>query len=65
MKTIVRTNNQTETDLEHEVSGFLFNVISASALILGVWGVACLVSGLLSGGIVSLVQGYFTAITGM
>jgi hypothetical protein len=65
MKTIVTTNNRTETDTQQEVSGFLFTVVSASALIIGIWGVACLVSGLVSGGFVSLVKGYLTALTGM
>lgn len=65
MKTIVTSNNRTETDLQHEVSGFLFTVVSASALIIGIWGAACLVAGLVSGGFMSLVKGYVTALTGM
>ena len=65
MKTIVTSNSRTETDLQHEVSSFLFTVVSASALIIGIWGAACLVAGLVSGGFMFLVKGYVTALTGM
>jgi len=65
MKTISNTRNQTRTDLDHEVSQFLFTLISASALLLGIWGTVCLLSAFLSKGILSTVQGYFTALTGM
>jgi hypothetical protein len=65
MKTITTTTSRTETDVQHEVSGFLFTIVSASALILGIWGIACLASGLLNGSLMSLVRGYVTAITGM
>lgn len=65
MKTIVTTTSHTETDVTQEVSGFLFAIVSASALIMGIWGAACLVSGLIDGGLMSLLKGYVTAITGM
>ena len=64
MKTILNTTNRTQTDLNHEVSGFLFTVVSASALLIGLWGVLCLMSGLLSRGPVNMVRSYITAITG-
>jgi hypothetical protein len=65
MKTLVKTTKRTETNLEHEVSYFLFTFISASALLLGIWGAVCLISGLVSDGFVSMARGYISAITGL
>lgn len=65
MKTLLKTAKRTETNLEHEVSHFLFTFISASALLLGIWGAVCLISGLLSDGFASMARGYLSAITGM
>ena len=65
MKTVLKTHNQTRTDLNHEVSQFIFTLISATALLIGLWGAACLVSGLVSNGFFSMVRGYFSAITGV
>ncbi len=65
MKTMIETRTKTETDLQHEVSGFMFTVVSTSAVILGIWGIACLIGGLISSGFIGMIKGYVTAITGM
>lgn len=65
MNTILETRNRTETDLEHDVSHVSFRIVSAVALIIGIWGAACLISGLLSNGVMNMVRGYITAITGV
>lgn len=64
MRTLSETRRRTESDLEHEVSQVVFTVISASALLLGIWGAACLVSGLLANGVVQLAKNYLSAVTG-
>ncbi len=65
MKTLLKTTNRTRTDLNHEVSQFIFTIVSASALLIGLWGAACLISGLVSNGFFSMVRGYISAITGI
>lgn len=65
MKTVLKTHNQTRTDLNHEVSQFIFTIVSAAALLIGLWGATCLISGLVSDGFFSMVRGYFSAITGV
>ena len=65
MSTIIETRNRTETSLEHEVSHVSFTLITAAAFILGIWGVACLVSAFLASGMSGIARGYLTAITGM
>lgn len=65
MKTLLKTSRQTQTDVDHEISQFAFTIISATALLIGIWGAACLISGLASNGFISMVRGYITAITGV
>lgn len=65
MKTLIRTTRQTETDVGHSVSVVLFTVITASAFVIGLWAFACLVGGLVSNGILPMIRGYITAITGV
>jgi len=64
MKTLLKTDRQTRTSLDHEVSQFIFTIVSASAVLIGIWGAACLISGFLSNGFVSMLRGYVTAVTG-
>ena len=65
MSTIIKTENKTETSLEHEVSHFSFTMIAAAAFILGIWGAACLISALFANGVLGLARSYITAITGI
>jgi hypothetical protein len=64
MKSITRTTRRIETEVEHDVSTVLFNVFTASAMLIGVWAAACLIGGLVSHGFVGMVRGYITAVTG-
>lgn len=64
MKSMIRTTRRTETDIEHDVSHALFTVFSVSAALIGIWAAACLIGGLLNHGLVAMVRGYITAVTG-
>ncbi|HBH27941.1 MAG TPA: hypothetical protein DDX99_03745 [Desulfofustis sp.] len=64
MKTITKTTTHNKTTLERDISSVLLTVVSASAVIAGIWGAACLLSGLVNNGVMGLVRGYITAITG-
>lgn len=64
MKTILDSARRTDTDVEHELSTVLFTVISASALIIGLWAAACIIGGLFSHGLIAMLRGYVTAVTG-
>ena len=65
MKTIRQTSRLTKIELDREVSQFIFTIISASAVLIGIWGAACLVSGMIANGIVPMIQGYISALTGL
>ena len=64
MKTIVDSTRATETEVTHDVLSILMTVVSASALAIGLWAIACFVSALVGHGLAALVRGYITAITG-
>lgn len=64
MKTILDTAKRTDIDVEREVSTVLFTVISTSALIVGLWAAACIIGGLFNHGLVAMLRGYVTAVTG-
>ena len=64
MKTILETAKRTDTGVEHEISTVLFTVVSASALLLGIWAGACLIGAVLDHGLLTLLRGYLTAVTG-
>jgi hypothetical protein len=64
MKTLIRSDSRTRTDLTQETSQFIFTIVSAVALLIGIWGAACLISGLISNGALAMFKGYISAITG-
>lgn len=64
MKTIVDSTRTTETEVTHDLMSILMTVVSASALVIGVWAFACFASALFSHGLIAMVRGYITAITG-
>jgi len=51
-------------DINDEIMGFSFKVGMGLAALVGVWGLACLVSGLVNAGVGGMLKGYITAITG-
>lgn len=60
--TTIRTEN--DINAAEETSKFALSVGMVMTALVGVWGVACLISGLNSVGIVGLAKGFLTA-TGM
>ena len=64
MKTILETTRMTETEVTHDVLSVLMTLLSASALLIGVWAAACFVGALWSHGLISVLRGYVTAVTG-
>lgn len=64
MKTVVESTRTTETEVTHDVLSILMTMVSASALIIGVWAIACFVAALVNHGLTALVRGYVSAITG-
>ncbi len=64
MKTINKTVIGTKTDVGHDVSTVVFSIVAVSAVLVGLWAVACLIGGVLEHGVGGLIQGYITAVTG-
>ena len=62
--TSVRTNKETEINASYETSKFAMTVGMTMAAIVGIWGCACMISGVLDGGLGGLVKGLIGAITG-
>jgi hypothetical protein len=60
------TKQQTEarTDVGYEASKFALNVGMGIAVLIGVWGVACLIGGLAVNGPAGLLKGLWIAIAG-
>ena len=65
MKTKTQIKQQATTNIAQETSKFALNVGIVMAALVGLWGVACLIGGLMSGGLGGLINGYVSAITGM
>lgn len=61
------TNNakRTEVNAAYETSKFVLAAGVTMAALVGIWGVASLVSALSSNGPVNLVKSYFTAVIGL
>jgi hypothetical protein len=66
MENIMTTNTitsiKTNVDVEHEASKFGLSVIIAMAVIIGLWGAACMISGLASNGAGTMLSGFVSAI---
>ena len=65
MNTNTNTAKRTEVDAAYETSKFALGVGITMAALVGIWGVASLVSALGSNGPVNLVKSYFTAVIGL
>lgn len=62
MKTTnAQINKEAEVTIGYETTKFALWVGIAMAAVVGLWGGACLIGGLMNGG---LVKGFITAITG-
>jgi hypothetical protein len=65
MNTNINTANRTQVDAAYETSKFALGAGLFMAALVGLWGVASLVSALASNGPLNLVKSYLTAVTGM
>ncbi len=61
--TITRT--EAKTDVSLEASKFGVNVVMGMSALIGIWGAACMISGLASNGVGGMLRGYITAVTGL
>lgn len=65
MKTTnTRVDKETESNASYETSQFALAVGMIMAALVGLWGGACLIGGLMDGGLLGLVKGLVGAITG-
>lgn len=65
MKTIVDRAKTTEIEVTHDVLSVLITLFSVSAALIGIWAAACFVGAILNHGLMSVVRGYLTAVTGL
>jgi len=64
MKISVQINKETEIDAGYETSKFALAVGITMAGLVGLWGCACMINGLMNGGLSGIVKGFMTAVTG-
>ena len=64
MDTNTTTWTEEKTDAGNEVSRFGLNIILSMAALIGLWGTACLIGGLATNGVVGMLKGFLTALTG-
>ena len=65
MNTNTNTTTKTQVDASYETSKFALGVGLSMASLVGLWGVASLVSALASNGPAGLVKSYLTAVIGV
>ena len=64
MTTQIVNKDASKIDVEQESSKFTVRVIMTMAGLIGIWATACLVGGLVSGGVGNLIKGYISTIIG-
>ena len=64
MTTQIINKNEAKTDVAQETSKFTIRVVMTMAGVIGIWGLACLIGGLASGGIGNMIKGYISTIVG-
>ncbi len=65
MKTPTITNENTTVDVTEEVMSFSLKVGAVLSALVGIWGVTCLLSGLINAGPLGMLKGYISAVTGL
>jgi len=65
MKTSTLTNENTTLDVTEEVMSFSLKVGAVLSALVGIWGLTCLLAGLINAGPLGMLKGYITAITGI
>lgn len=64
MRTTTLTNKETKIDTGYEASKFALATGFTMAALVGIWACACIISGLVSGGMGEVVKGFISAVTG-
>lgn len=64
MKSPIITKEKLHVDIADEIMNFMLKIVTVLSAVIGIWGVTCLVAGLVSVGPLQMVRGYITAITG-
>ena len=64
MRTNTLTNKETKIDTGYETSKFALATGFTMAALVGIWACACIISGLVNGGIGEVVKGFISAVTG-
>jgi len=65
MNTRIQTQKKVKADVGYETSKFTYGVGLTVAALIGLWGAACMISGLAQVGLVDLIKGFLTAVTGV
>jgi hypothetical protein len=64
MRTNTLTNKETQIDTGYETSKFVLTTGFTMAALIGLWACACIISGLVSGGIGGIIKDFISAVTG-
>ncbi len=64
MKSKTAINENITLDVTEEIMGFGLKIGGVLSALIGIWGLTCLIAGLVNFGPVEMIKGYFTAITG-
>lgn len=64
MKTPIMTKETIHVDVSEEVMSFSLKVGAVLSALIGIWGLTCLLAGIISAGPIEMIKGYLTAITG-
>jgi len=65
MKSPTITNENTTVNVTEEVMGFSLKVGAVLSALVGIWGLTCLLAGLINAGPLGMLKGYITAVTGI
>ncbi len=65
MNARIETRKRVKADVGYETAKFTYGVGLTAAALIGLWGAACLIGGLSDAGLVGLVKGYISALTGI
>ena len=62
---LINKTEEKKVDVAQETSKFTVRAICLLAALIGIWGSACLISGLATNGAGGILRGYISALTGM
>ncbi|MCF6187091.1 MAG: hypothetical protein L3J49_06390 [Desulfobulbaceae bacterium] len=65
MSANTKTRTETKIDAGYEASRFALNIGMGMAALIGLWGLACMIGGLVTSGAGGMLRGYVTAVTGI